>query len=328
MIVDLLPSDEQQLIDDSVRALLAERLPVERLRDAATHGGAAERAAWSDFAALGLFGIGIAETRGGLGLGAAEEALAARALGRNLVSLSVLAQMAATHLAPEDDLRARLISGDVRAAFANLVDDVSAQQIDGAGADRLILLGDGVSLIAAPAGASAVPCIDETVALARFANGAPTPGRDAAADRASLLLSAYLTGIAQAALDMAVAYACTREQFGQPIGAFQAIKHGCADMAVRAAAAEAQVLHAAVTFGASLDDRAEVASARLLATDAAIGNANANLQIHGAMGFTAECDAHLYLKRARLVSVLGSSRQAEQDRLLADTVRPGFRTAP
>lgn len=317
MIVDLLPSEEQQLIDDSVRALLVERLPVERLRDAATHGGGAERAAWPDFAALGLFGIGIAEAQGGLGLGAAEEALVARALGRNLVSLSVLAQMAAPHLTSDDGLRARLISGDTRAGFANIVDAGAAQRIDGADAGQLILLGDGVSLIAAPADAGAVPCIDETVALARLSSGFSAPDRDVAAERVSLLLAAYLTGMAQATLDMAVAYAGTREQFGQPIGAFQAIKHACADMAVRAAAAEAQMLHAAVTFGAGLDDRTEVASARLLATDAALGNANANLQIHGAMGFTAECDAHLYLKRARLISVLGSSRQAELDRLLA-----------
>lgn len=317
MIVDLLPSEEQQLIDDSVRALLAERLPVERLRDASTHGGVAERAAWADFAALGLFGIGIAEAQSGLGLGAAEEALVARALGRNLVSLSVLAQMAAPHLASDDGLRARLIAGEIRATFANIVDAGAAQRIDGADAGQLILLGDGVSLIAAPADAEAVPCIDETVALARLSSGFSAPDRDVAAERVSLLLAAYLTGIAQATLDMAVAYAGTREQFGQPIGAFQAIKHACADMAVRAAAAEAQMLHAAVTFGAGLDDRTEVASARLLATDAALGNANANLQIHGAMGFTAECDAHLYLKRARLISVLGSSRQAELDRLLA-----------
>ncbi|MDQ8757609.1 acyl-CoA dehydrogenase family protein [Sphingosinicella sp. LHD-64] len=317
MIVDLLPSEEQQLIDDSVRALLAERLPVERLRETASHGGAAERAAWGDFVALGLFGIGIAEADGGHGLGAAEEALVARALGRHLVSLSVLAQMAAPHLATDDALRTRLISGETRATFATVVDQGTAQRIDGDNADWLILLGEGVALVDVPAEAAPIACLDETVSLARLDGSFPAFERADSADRISLLLAAYLSGIAQATLDMAVAYAATREQFGQPIGAFQAIKHMCADMAVRGAAAEAQVLHAAVAFGAGLDDRAEVACARLLATDAALRNANANIQIHGAMGFTAECDAHLYLKRARLVSVLGSSRQAEQERLLA-----------
>ena len=317
MIVDLLPSEEQQLIDDSVRGLLAERLPVERLREAASHHGRAERGAWDDFAGLGLFGTGIPEAQGGLGLGAAEECLVVRALGRNLVSLSVVAQIAAPHLATDDRLRAGLIAGTTRAAFANRIDASQAHAIDAEGADRLVLLDEGARLIAAPPLAPAAACIDETVALAHAEPGAPEPGRDMGADRISLLLAAYLTGIAQAALDMAVAYAGTREQFGQLIGAFQAIKHGCADMAVRAAAAEAQTLHAAVGMGAGLDDRAEIACARLLATDAALRNATANIQVHGAMGFTAECDAHLYLKRARLIAVLGSNRQVEQDRLLA-----------
>lgn len=317
MIVDLLPSDEQQLIEDSVRSLLAERLPVERLREATLHGGAGERAAWGDLAALGLFGIAVPEAKAGLGLGVAEEALVARALGRHLVSFAVLAQIAAPHLAGDDDLRGGLMSGEVRATFANVVEPGTAHLFDAEGADRIVLLGEGASLQPVDGGAAAIDCIDETVSLGRIGIASPAAVRSAADDRISLLLSAYLTGIAQATLDMAVAYAMTREQFGQPIGAFQAIKHECADMAVRAAAAEAQVLHAAVAFGAGLDDRAEIASARLLATEAAVANANANIQIHGAMGFTAECDAHLYLKRARVVATLGSSRQAEMGRALA-----------
>jgi alkylation response protein AidB-like acyl-CoA dehydrogenase len=317
MIVDLLPSDEQQLIEDSVRSLLAERLPVERLREAALHGGAGERAAWGDLAALGLFGIAVPEAQGGLGLGVAEEVLVARALGRHLVSLAVLAQIAAPHLAGDDDLRGGLMSGDVRATFANVVEPGIAHVFDAEGTDRIVLLGDRASLWSGDGDATAIDCIDETVLLGRISIASAEADRSTADDRISLLLSAYLTGIAQATLDMAVAYAMTREQFGQPIGAFQAIKHGCADMAVRAAAAEAQVLHAAVAFGAGLDDRAEIASARLLATEAALANANANIQIHGAMGFTAECDAHLYLKRARVVATLGSNRQAEMERVLA-----------
>ncbi|MGJ3627928.1 acyl-CoA dehydrogenase family protein [Sphingomonas sp. MMS24-JH45] len=132
----------------------------------------------------------------------------------------------------------------------------------------------------------------------------------------SLLLSAYLTGVAQASTAMAVAYAGTREQFGQPIGAFQAVKHICADMATRAAAAEAQTFFAAATFGRGADDGAEVAAARLLAADAALANAKANIQVHGGMGFTAECDAHLLLKRAHLVARLGSDPAKDRIRLI------------
>jgi alkylation response protein AidB-like acyl-CoA dehydrogenase len=118
-----------------------------------------------------------------------------------------------------------------------------------------------------------------------------------------------LAGVAEAARDMAVSYAATRVQFGQLIGAFQAVKHACADMAMRAEAAAAQTFYAAllVTAG-NADTASDVASARLIAGKAALDNAKANIQVHGGMGFTQECDAHLYLKRAQLFSALNGSR--------------------
>jgi alkylation response protein AidB-like acyl-CoA dehydrogenase len=316
MIVDLHPSEEQQLIEDSILTLLRQALPIERLRDSASHGGAAEHAAWRDFAELGLFGLGVAEDLGGVGLGPAEEALAGRALGRHLAAPSLLAQMIAPHFAEDADLRTMLVAGSRRAAFANLLSPGRAQLIDARDAAQIVLLGHGVALVPAPAASTPVAGLDETLVLAHAAIDSAPTARGPGALRASLLLAAYLTGIAEAAQAMAVDYARTREQFGQPIGAFQAIKHSCADMAVRSAAATAQVFHTAITLGHSEDDEAEVAAARLLATDAALANAKANLQVHGGMGFTAECDAHLFLKRAHVLAVLGSSRRAEQARLL------------
>ncbi|WP_198350810.1 acyl-CoA dehydrogenase [Flavisphingomonas formosensis] len=318
MIVDLHPTEDQRMIEESVRAFLADRLPVERLREPAHQGGAAEAAAWAELTALGLFGLGLDEARGGLGLGLAEEALVARALGLHLVSPSVVAQMIAPHLAPDDALRAALVAGETRAAFANRIGEAGGHLIDGAGASHAVLLAGGVALIGIDALGSPEPvdAIDETVRIARMLAAFPAAPRDAASDRALLLLAAYLTGIAQATRDMAVAYAITREQFGQPIGAFQAIKHMAADMATRAAAAEAQCFHAAVTFGRGLDDGIEAAAAALLAETAALANAGANIQIHGGMGFTAECDAHLYLKRAHLLASLAGGRRLHQRRLL------------
>lgn len=316
MIVDLHPSEEQQLIEDSVTALLRQKLPVERLREPASHGAAAERAVWQDFADLGLFGLGLAEALGGVGLGAPEEALAGRALGRHLASPALLAQMIAPHLAQDEDLRAALVAGTSRAAFANLLSPGKAQLIDAAGADHLVLLASGAALVPAPGDAEPIAGLDETLAFAHAAIAENAATRGPATLRVSLLLAAYLTGLAEAAQAMAVDYAKTREQFGQPIGAFQAIKHSCADMAVRSAAAAAQLFSAAITLGQGRDDEAEVAAARLLAADAALANAKANLQVHGGMGFTAECDAHLFLKRAHVIAMLGSSRRAEQARLL------------
>ena len=319
MIIDLVPSDEQRMIEDGLRDFLHGRLPVERLRDPRNHGAAAERALWQELCGLGLFGLGSAEADGGMGLGLAEEALAARALGLTLASPSLLAQIAAPHFAADESLLTALVAGTARAAFANDLGDGTAHLIDGDDADQVLLLSpqSAVLLPLRDLGqAEAVDGMDETVSLARVSIPAELPARPAIADRASLLIAACLTGLAQAATTMAVDYAKAREQFGQPIGAFQAIKHQCADMAARAEAAEAQCFYTAVSFGNGLDDASETAAARMLATRAGIDNAKANIQIHGGMGFTAECDAHLFLKRAHLMALLGSNRSAERQRLL------------
>ena len=116
----------------------------------------------------------------------------------------------------------------------------------------------------------------------------------------AVLTAAFQLGLADRCTELAVAYAKEREQFGRPIGGFQAIKHLCADMLVRAETARAAVYAA----GAHLDeadrpglDRA-VSGAKVVAGDAAITNGKAAMQVYGGMGFTWEVDVHLYLKRA------------------------------
>ena len=319
MIIDLTLSDDQRMIEDGLQLFLRERLPVERLRNAASHGGAAEHGLWQELSELGLFTLGHAEQQGGLGLGLAGEVLAARALGLVLASPALLAQLAAPHFAEDAALHAALIAGTTMAAFANSLGGGMAHLIDGGAAEQVLLLSpEGAALMhhSALGEAEITAGMDECVSLARVSIPTELPARCVNTDRTSLLVSAYLTGLAQATTNMAVEYAKTREQFGQPIGAFQAIKHQCADMAARAAAAEAQCFHTAVAFGNGLDDASEVAAARMLAARAAIDNAKANVQIHGGMGFTAECDAHLFLKRAHLMALLGSCRAAERQRLL------------
>ena len=116
--------------------------------------------------------------------------------------------------------------------------------------------------------------------------------------------------IAEATRDMSSEYAKIRVQFGPPIGVNQAIKHACADMALRAEAASAQLLFAALSVDEGRSDAAfQVAAARIVATDAAVENATRTIQVHGGMGYTFEHDAHLFLKRARVLDrVLGDSR--------------------
>ena len=118
---------------------------------------------------------------------------------------------------------------------------------------------------------------------------------------------------------MAVDYAKLREQFGRPIGAFQATKHRCADMAVRAEAAWCQTVLAALAAARGQTDAGfHAAAASIVAARAAIDNAEQNVQLHGGIGYTMECDAHLYLKRAHLLERTLCGVRAGQKRLLAE----------
>ncbi|WP_257133246.1 acyl-CoA dehydrogenase family protein, partial [Streptomyces sp. ms184] len=112
---------------------------------------------------------------------------------------------------------------------------------------------------------------------------------------AALLTAAEQLGSAARTTEAAVQHAGERQQFGSPIGSFQAVKHLCADMLARTEPARAAVYAAAVT-----GDPVEIAAAKLLADEAAVRNARDCLQIHGGMGFTWEADVHLHLKRAWL----------------------------
>src|SRR4029453_4482295 len=119
-------------------------------------------------------------------------------------------------------------------------------------------------------------------------------------------------------LELLVEYAKVRRQFGKPIGTFQAIKHRCADMAVRAEVARAMVTYAAGALAEGEPDVARHgAMAKTLAGGAAIANATDNIQNHGGMGYTWESDAHLYLKRARLLEHCFGTRTAHLDALAA-----------
>ncbi|MFD9459948.1 acyl-CoA dehydrogenase family protein [Streptomyces sp. NPDC060027] len=154
--------------------------------------------------------------------------------------------------------------------------------------------------------------------------GSPVPdalgtGEPSAGDALliSLLTAAEQLGSAARTCEAAVQHARTREQFGQPIGAFQAVQHLCAGMLVRVEMARAAVYAASVTA-----DPVDVAAARLLADEAAVRGARDCLQVHGGMGFTWESDIHLHLKRAwiRTHRAGGTTRSEEE---LADDLPAG-----
>jgi alkylation response protein AidB-like acyl-CoA dehydrogenase len=137
-----------------------------------------------------------------------------------------------------------------------------------------------------------------------------------AVDRLAIAAAAELCGAGERMLEMAVEYAKTREQFGRPIGSFQAIKHMCADMMVRLEASRATVEHAA----ASLDeDRADapasVSGAKAFAAENIGLLAEDALQVHGGIGFTWEHPIHLYVRRAASVARLHGSGDMHRERV-------------
>ncbi|MBK1787419.1 acyl-CoA dehydrogenase family protein [Prauserella cavernicola] len=148
--------------------------------------------------------------------------------------------------------------------------------------------------------------------------GDARPVLDRVLDRAVAALSCEQAGGAAAALDMSVAHAGTRLQFGRPIGTFQAIKHRCADMAVHVEAARSASLWAAA---AASDDQAALpaaaATAALVCGEAYTWVAAETVQVHGGIGFTWEHPAHLHVRRAATSSALFGDRTRQRESLLA-----------
>jgi alkylation response protein AidB-like acyl-CoA dehydrogenase len=164
--------------------------------------------------------------------------------------------------------------------------------------------------------------LDESVALCRGVLGRPichvatevTP----IPQRADALLAARLVGLAEGACTLATSYAQLREQFGKPIGSFQAIKHRCADMYLRAEMSAQLVALACLKIEAGAADAAlQVAAARLKSAQSAYENGRAGIQVHGGLGFHAECDAHRFVKRAHVYDQIGGNLHAQARRVFA-----------
>ena len=320
--MDLLPTSEQDEIVSTVRAVLADRHQLgEPLGDEL----------WSAAAEQGWFLIGLPESAGGVGYSIIEESLVMRELGTACAPGPFLATVLAAHvaaLAGNAELTAAIGAGSHRVALAERLDPERFAVQDLPGASLVLVVDEaGIRVVdAAHVSASAVDSIDELVPVA-YTDGAITgePLAALSGDDAidvlldgALLVAAGLAGLAEATVTQSVAYGKDREQFGQPIGAFQAVKHRCADMATRAEIASCQVAYAAITRRDRRDDAAfHVDAARIVAARAAIDNSQVNVQNHGGIGFTWEHTAHRFVTRARVWSLRLGSSASHQSSLLA-----------
>jgi alkylation response protein AidB-like acyl-CoA dehydrogenase len=135
----------------------------------------------------------------------------------------------------------------------------------------------------------------------------------------SLLAAAMLVGQAEGARDMILEYAKFRQTFGRPIGAYQAVRHPIAEMTARAEHARCQTYYASLALGMGRGDAPmQVAAACAISQEAARKNADANIQLHGAVGITSEMNAHLFLKRGIVLSNMFGRKKAALHQVLND----------
>ncbi|MFI6621250.1 acyl-CoA dehydrogenase family protein [Streptomyces sp. NPDC050528] len=283
-------TDDQRALRDAVRGVIG------RWSGAGRWGLVAQfpaplidRGFWGALGELGVFSLRLPEVDGGAGLGLPEAVLVFEELGWGLVP----GPLVATHLAAGEVPGAA--AGDVVVAA---VDDGFVEWLDAAD----VVLGDA-------SGAVALRSVDPLTPLHRV------PASARVDPVAVLLTAAEQLGTAGRVCGLAVQHARTREQFGQAIGAFQAVKHLCAQALVRVEVARAAVYAAAVTA-----DPVDIAGARLLADEAAVRGARDCLQVHGGMGFTWESEVHLHLKRAWVRARRGGGGTESEELLAADLV--------
>jgi 3-oxochol-4-en-24-oyl-CoA dehydrogenase len=313
-------TDEQFAARALVRDWAAGSGATAAIRDVEQGKPDAWRAVFEGLAGLGLFGVAVPEDCGGAGGSIADLCAMVDEAAKALVPGPVATTALATLVVSDPQLRAALASGERTAGvaldgdveFDNATSQASGTVpwVLGADAEGLLLLpADGKWLLvdATANGVAVEPlgATDFSRPLARVVlTSAPAAVIDTAGDRvpdlAATVLSAEAAGIARWALDTAVAYAKVREQFGKPIGSFQAIKHLCAEMLCRAEQVAVAAADAARAAGDDDDGQLSIAAAIAAGTaiDAVKANVKDCIQVLGGIGITWEHDAHLYLRRA------------------------------
>ena len=322
--MDFTITEDQATLTQGVRDYLAGVHGPELLRALDASDSRRSEAVWHGLAAMGLPGLLVPEEQGGLGLTLLDGVLIAAELGRAGVAepIADTALVAAPLLAKasgQEALLAAIASGEAKVALQHPVNPWVADLYDA----THILSVEGKALLFAPcspaeAGAQETRVdgprlspgntentpLDSVDPLRRLfapvaAEGAQIGSADALLDHAALMSAAQLVGIADAMLALSTEYAKNRNQFGQPIGSFQAVKHHLASAVVKIEFAKPVIQRAAIAIGeGSANAAVHVSHAKIAATDAAWAMSETAIQVHGAMGYTYEVDLHFWMKRA------------------------------
>ncbi len=326
--MDFTITEDQATLTQGVRDYLAGVHTPEVLRALDASDSRRSADVWQGLVEMGLPGLLVPEAQGGLGLSLLDAVLIAAELGRAGVaeSLADTALVAAPLLAKaggQEALLAAIAAGEAKVALQHPVNPWVAD-LDSA---SHILSAEGKALRLAscsPAkagvqetradgprlspGNTENTLLDSVDPLRRLyapvaAEGTEVGSADALLDHAALIAAAQLVGIADAMLEQATDYARNRNQFGQPIGSFQAVKHHLATAVVKIEFAKPVIQRAAVALAeGAASAPVHVSHAKLAASEAAWAMSETAIQTHGAMGYTYEVDLHFWMKRAWALS--------------------------
>ena len=318
-------TDEQFAARELVRSWAAGSNAVKAARDVEQGDPAAWRAPYAGLAQLGIFGVALPEESGGAGgtvddlCAMVDEAAAA------MVPGPIATTAVATLVVPSSraDLLEALASGE-RTAGVALTADVKYDNGRASGTAEYVLGADPAGVLLLPASDDEFVLVDATAdgvtvepltptdfsrPLARVVlTDAPAEvvpaSRRRVEDLAATVLAAEAAGLARWTLHTATEYAKVREQFGKPIGSFQAVKHICAEMLLRSEQVAVAAGDAARAANDSDDPQLSIAAAVAAAAGIELAKANAKdcIQVLGGIGITWEHDAHLYLRRAYGIS--------------------------
>jgi alkylation response protein AidB-like acyl-CoA dehydrogenase len=321
-------TETQETLKKSVREFLNAECPMAAVRKTIETETAFDEALWSKIAAQGWTGLLIPEEYGGHSMGMVEMAVVLEEMGRALMPGPFLSTtlLAATiiELGGTDEQKRQYLpaiaSGELKLTLAqshwNRSPDLFSLVTHAAIAD-FVICSTPDRLFIAPSASLEIthtPALDLTRPLYEISlKGLSVPPEnviatgerarqilDTALDIATAGLTAEMTGGMQRLLEITVAYAKTRKQFGRPIGQFQAVQHLCADMLVLTESSRSAAYYACYAVHERLPKAAEAVSiAKSYTSDAYREVGNRAIQVHGGMGFTWENDCHLYYRRAK-----------------------------
>ncbi|QFU76719.1 acyl-CoA dehydrogenase [Halioglobus maricola] len=313
--MDFTFTEDQLLFQESVRDFLMNEITPERIRASWETETGRSPELWAQLAELGLTGLTVPEAHGGLGMSELDFVLLAQecgyvALPEPLVNTVLVAVPLLQAMGGE---LAELWLPKVAAGEARVVAGIEQNMLaeDAHVADLVLWYTDGKWFALTPEqmtlqfNESVDPSrklfsltVNDGVAAVATGDEASTL-LEATRNRGALGAAAQALGLAQRMIDISVQYTSERQQFGQAIGAFQAVKHHMANVAVRLEYAKAPVHRAAyaIAGGEEIASHA-VSQAKLVACEAASLAAKNCIQVHGAMGYTWEVDLHIFMKKA------------------------------